>query len=111
VSDETPSLGEIMRRLGDVRADIREDIAELRTRQEREWVAVHTRMDQLVTRDRYEAERASMLEKLGKLETATEKRQERSGLDWRQFVFSGLIPAAIFAAGLLIQLINARGGA
>lgn len=110
MTDDAPSLGEIMRRLGDVRADIREDIAELRTRQEREWVSVNARLEQLVTRDRYEAERAALLDRVTKLETTTEKKQERSGLDWRQFVFSGLIPAAIFAATVLIQVINARGG-
>jgi hypothetical protein len=110
VSDEVSSLGEVMRRLGDVRADIREDIAELRIRQEREWVTVHARMDQLVTRDRYEAERSALLDRVAKLEAAGEKRAERSGLDWRQFLFSGLIPAAIFLAGVLIQLVIARGG-
>lgn len=110
MTDDAPSLGEIMRRLGDVRADIREDIAELRTRQEREWVSVNSRLEQLVTRDRYEAERAAMLDRVTKLEAGAEKRTERSGLDWRQFVFSGLIPAAIFLAGVLIQVLNARGG-
>ncbi|MGI5288018.1 hypothetical protein ACQEVF_32400 [Nonomuraea polychroma] len=110
MADDSPSLGEIIRRLGDVRADTREDIAELRIRQEREWVAVHARMDQLVTRDRYEAERTAMLDRISKLEAASEKRVERSGMDWRQFLWSGIIPAAIFLAGVLVQLMIARGG-
>ncbi|MEU4406155.1 hypothetical protein AB0F88_16665 [Streptosporangium sp. NPDC023963] len=111
MSDDVPSLAEVMRRLGDVRTDIRDDLADLRERQEREWAAVSVRLDQLVTRDRYEAERVAMLDRISKLEVAVERAAERRGLDWRQFMFSGLIPAAIFLCGVLVQIFMARGGA
>ncbi|MFI7467395.1 hypothetical protein [Nonomuraea sp. NPDC049646] len=117
MSEEAASLAEVMRRLGDLRTDIREDLADLRLRQEREWTAVAARLDQLVTRDRYEAERSAMLDRLAKLESghdkladALENAAKQRGTDWRQLIYSALIPAAIFLCGVLVQVLMARGG-
>ncbi|RCG29000.1 hypothetical protein DQ384_21855 [Sphaerisporangium album] len=68
-----PSLSELARRLEDARRDIRDDIAEMRVQHDRDLQVIATRLDLFVTRDRYDAERSAVLDRVGRTEKDIER--------------------------------------
>ncbi|MHA4776083.1 hypothetical protein L1085_016425 [Streptomyces sp. MSC1_001] len=108
-----PTLGEVMRRLEDVRQDLKEDVREL-----------GTRLDSKVSLERYQLEQLARdealrltTERVAAIETARDQEKEKQQLDAqraverraadRRLLFSALIAPVLLL--LLTVYIQARG--
>lgn len=76
-SGDGPTIGELARQLAEWRADIRDDLAALRAGVDRELVALHNRLTEMVSRDRYDAEQQALRDRIARLEADRQADQER----------------------------------
>lgn len=100
------SLGELARRLDEARRDIRDDIAEMRTQHDRDLQVIAARLDLFVTRDRYEAERIAMLDRVGRVEKDIE--QIRANVRWALSIALTSFIAPVAVGVMLWLLLKGR---
>jgi hypothetical protein len=100
---EDPTLGEVMRRLEDVRQDLKEDFREL-----------GTRLDSKVSMERYQLEQVTrddalklLVERVKGIEDAAREKEKQRSAD-RRLIFTALIAPVLL---LLLQAYLAAKGA
>jgi len=101
---DEPTLGEVMRRLEDVRTDLKEDFREL-----------GVRLDSKVSLERYQLEQQArdeaskqIIERVKALEGATREKEQQRAAD-RRLIFSALIVPILMV--LLTVYLQTKGAA
>jgi hypothetical protein len=105
VPDE-PSNGELAWRLDQITVLVRDLVSRSEyTTDQRHIERRFTELDRDITEER-QAREIAVKETKDQLASAT----TQSGTNWRQAIYSGLIPGILFLVGMLITISQTRGG-
>lgn len=100
---DDPTTGEVVRRLEDVRTDLKEDIHSVIGMLDKKADAEIMRLGQAAQDERH----GTLLSRVAKLEEQTEQKDRQRHADRRLIMFSLIVPVLLLA----IQLYTANGGA